>query len=101
MRTAFLCALATIGLLLAPTGGFAQSQYPMMDKLSDRVIQKYESSSCQQIAAQRAQRPTGRRAAMEQRVIQMLHQDPQMRQEFLNRVAAPIANKLFECGIIP
>jgi hypothetical protein len=31
----------------------------------------------------------------------MLHQDPQMRQEFLNRVAAPIANKMFECGMIP
>jgi hypothetical protein len=27
--------------------------------------------------------------------------DPQMRTEFLNRVAAPIANKLFECGMIP
>jgi hypothetical protein len=24
-----------------------------------------------------------------------------MRAEFMNRVAAPIANKLFECGIIP
>jgi hypothetical protein len=24
-----------------------------------------------------------------------------MRREFINRVAAPIANKLFECGMIP
>jgi hypothetical protein len=38
---------------------------------------------------------------MEQRAIQALRNDPQMRTEFLNLVAAPIANKLFECGMIP
>jgi len=38
---------------------------------------------------------------MEQRALQILRNDPQMRTEFLNRVAAPIANKLFECGLIP
>ena len=38
---------------------------------------------------------------MEQRVVRLLHEDPAMRQEFINRVAAPIANKLFTCGLIP
>jgi hypothetical protein len=38
---------------------------------------------------------------MEQRAIQLLRNDPQMRTAFLNRVAAPIANTLFECGMIP
>ena len=33
--------------------------------------------------------------------MRLLHEDPQMRQEFINRVAGPIANKLFECGLIP
>ena len=31
----------------------------------------------------------------------LLRNDPQMRTAFLNQVAAPIANKLFECGMIP
>jgi len=31
----------------------------------------------------------------------ILRNDPQMRQAFINRAAAPIANKLFECGMIP
>jgi hypothetical protein len=31
----------------------------------------------------------------------MLQGDPQMRQIFINKVAAPIANKMFECGMIP
>jgi hypothetical protein len=38
---------------------------------------------------------------MEQKALQMLRNDPQMRTAFINKVAAPIANKLFECGMIP
>ena len=37
----------------------------------------------------------------EQRVIGLLKNDPQMRTAFINQVAAPIANKMFECGMIP
>ena len=37
----------------------------------------------------------------EQKAIQLLKGDPQMRTLFLNKVAAPIANKMFECGMIP
>jgi hypothetical protein len=65
------------------------------------VIEKYQTSSCQQLAQEKSQPPTGRKAEMEQRAVEMLHNDPQMRTAFLNQVAAPIANKLFECGIIP
>jgi hypothetical protein len=38
---------------------------------------------------------------MEERAIQALRNDPQMRNAFINRVAAPIVNKMFECGMIP
>jgi hypothetical protein len=37
----------------------------------------------------------------EQRVIGLLRNDPQMRAAFINQVAGPIANKMFECGMIP
>ena len=33
--------------------------------------------------------------------MQMLRNDPQMRTAFINKVAAPIVNKMFECGLIP
>ena len=47
-------------------------------------------------------KPTGGgREMMEEKVVEMLRKDPQMRTEFLNRVAGPIANKMFECGMIP
>jgi ABC-type Fe2+-enterobactin transport system substrate-binding protein len=82
-------------------GAAHAQQYPLLDKLAQRVVEMYQNSSCQQLAAERGQRPTGRKEAMEQRVVEMLHSDANMRNEFMNRVATPIANKLFECGIIP
>ena len=38
---------------------------------------------------------------MEQKAMEMLKADAQMRTVFINKVAAPIANKMFECGMIP
>lgn len=93
--------LLVAGLLCLGPGAAHAQRYPILDKVAQKVIQKYQSSSCEQLAAQRSQPPTGQKAQMMQRVVRMLHEDPQMRQEFLNRVAAPIANKLFECGMIP
>ena len=72
-----------------------------MDRLAQKVIQKYETSSCQEIAMMKAHPPTGKKAAIEARAVEIMRGDPQMRQEFINRVAPPIANKLFECGMIP
>lgn len=89
---------ATLAGLYGGSVAYAQGgQFPVLDMVANRVVQKYQQSSCQQIAAQRNQ-PHG---PEEQHAIQVLHENPQMRQEFINRVAAPIANKLFECGLIP
>lgn len=79
----------------------AASQYPIADKIADKLIQKYQTSSCQQLAQEKQQPPSGEKAAMEQKVVETLHKDPQLRKHFLDRVSAPIVNKLFECGFIP
>src|SRR5215813_3297381 len=99
MRRAIL--LVCVPVLLHVGLASAQESYPIMERVAQKVIQKYQTSSCQQLAQQKKQPPTGQKAQIEQRAIQMLRNDPQMRTEFLNRVAAPIANKLFECGMIP
>jgi hypothetical protein len=77
----------------------SQSQTPILDKVANKVIQKYQGATCEQLWAERAQKapPT----PQEQKAIQFLRSDPQMRAIFLNKVAAPIANKMFECGMIP
>jgi hypothetical protein len=42
-----------------------------------------------------------RRHPQKRRQYKFLHSDPQMRTLFINKVAAPVANKMFECGMIP
>jgi hypothetical protein len=74
-------------------------QYPILDKVAAKVIAKYQNSSCNDLYQQKSQKapPTPE----EQKVITFLHNDAQMRTVFINKVAPPIANKLFECGLIP
>ena len=85
----------------APQAQQPQQQYPMVDMLAQRIIDKYTNSTCVQLAEQKSEKPTGEKAQMEQRVIAAMKADPQMRQYFINKIAAPIANKMFECGMIP
>ena len=92
----FLFSMVLV-LTLDFAGAAGAQNYPILDKIADKVVAKYQTSSCQQLAAERGQ-PKGQ---AEQRVVQMLREDANMRAEFLNRVAAPIANKMFECGFIP
>jgi outer membrane lipoprotein-sorting protein len=87
-------------LLCAGTDAQAQ-QYPVMEKLAQKVVQKYQQSSCEQLAAEKAQPESAKKQHMQDRAVDVLHKDPEMRKAFIDRVAAPIANKMFECGMIP
>ena len=79
----------------------AYAQFPVMNMVADKVIQKYQGSSCEQLWQEKAQGQGKPKPEMEQRVVQMLKQDPQMRQAFFDKIASPIVNKMFECGMIP
>ncbi len=93
------CSLALLGVtLLRPMGAQAQ-QFPMVDSMADKIVQKYQAASCEQLWMKKEQHAPP--SAEEQRAIGILRNDPQMRKEFINRIAAPIANKMFECGMIP
>ena len=76
-------------------------QFPAMDRIADKVIQKYQTATCEQLWQERAQKDKAPKPQMEQEALQMLKSDPQMRSAFINKVAAPIANKMFECGMSP
>ena len=89
--------LTLIAVALCVTAGIAYAQYPILDMVADRVIQKYQSASCEQLWQKKGEP----KSMEEQRVIGLLKSDPQMRTAFINKVAAPIANKMFECGMIP
>ncbi len=77
----------------------AGDQHPILDRVADKVIEKYQKSTCEQLWTKKeAKAPP---SAEEQKAIGFLKGNPQMRTIFINKVAAPIANKMFECGMIP
>ena len=95
------CSWMFVSITTMVGAGVVYAQYPIMDMMANKVIQKYQTATCEQLWQERAQGNGKPKPQMEQDAIQMLRQDPQMRQAFFNQVAAPIVNKMFECGMIP
>lgn len=75
--------------------------FPILDQIASKVIQKYQQATCEQLWQERAQKGKKPESPMEQKALEMLKADSQMRAAFINKIAAPIANKMFECGMIP
>ena len=97
---ALLTVLITVLALFSPSGAEAQpQQYPILDRVADKVIQKYQQSTCEDLWKKKSEKAPP--SAEEQKVIEFLKSDPQMRTIFINKVAGPIANKMFQCGMIP
>jgi hypothetical protein len=97
MNKNLLWTLVAVAAVSCFSAGQSQAQgYPILDQVAQHVIDKYQSSCCAQFAGKRRQPPS----PMEQRAVQMMRNDPSQRNAFIERVAAPIANKLFECHLI-
>lgn len=94
-----LSCLLFLGFALLRPAPVKAQQFPLLDKVADKVVLKYQQSSCEQLWEKKAHPAPP--SEQEQKAIQLLKTDPQMRAEFIHRVAAPIANKMFECGLIP
>lgn len=92
--------LASItGIVLLGAMFTSAQQYPIMDAVANKIVTKYQQSSCEDLTQKKAQKAPP--SPEVQKVIQLLKNDAQMRQAFINKVAPPIANKMFECGMIP
>jgi hypothetical protein len=95
-----LCSLLLTGFAMwRSSGAQAQSQYPIMNDVANKVIQKYQNSTCEQLWQQKSAHapPT----MEETRILTFLRDDANMRAAFINMVAPPIATKMFNCGMIP
>jgi hypothetical protein len=95
MRKAYWYVLALIASVVGISVVYAQ--YPMVDMISEKVVQQYQSASCEQLWQKKGQPKSER----EKEFVQLLKDDPQARTYFINKVAAPIVNKMFECALIP
>ena len=87
--------LAAAVMLFA--GVTAASDNPLLDMIAQSVIKKYQGSTCEQLWQQR----NDPKSAEAKEFLQLLEKNPALRTEFINEVAAPVVNKMFECGMVP
>src|SRR5262245_21585561 len=93
-----ISAFALCFVMIAYSQG---SQYPIADQVAQKLIQHYQQTSCQELWKERMQPQSPKKEEMASKAAEIMRNDPQMRKHFINTVAAPIANKMFECGMIP
>jgi hypothetical protein len=79
--------------------GIAWAQYPMVTAVGNKVVEKYQTASCDQLWQERAQKQAPSEGVQD--AMQMLRADPQMRAAFVSIVAAPVVDKMIVCGMIP
>ena len=77
--------------------GAVAAQGMLLDAAADKVIKKYAAATCDQLKAQKSEQPTEK----EKMAVNFLRNDSQARVAFINKIAAPVLNKMFECGMIP
>jgi hypothetical protein len=94
MTTSIRAATLVAALLVA---GDAAAQGMLLDFAADKVIKKYQSSSCDELKALKGEPPSEK----EKMAIDFLRNDAQARKAFIDKIAAPVLNKMFECGLIP
>lgn len=89
--------LSVLTVAVALAAALAYAQMPIVDAAANRVVQKYQAASCEQLWQNRGKAPSPE----EERVLNFLKQDAAARQEFFSKISGPVMNKMFECGMIP
>ena len=86
--------------LLRPSDVQAQGQpkYPIMDKIADKIIQKYQSSTCEQLWIKKSEKAPP--SPEEVRAVGILKSDPQ-NAHCIHQENCSTTNKMFDCGLIP
>ena len=78
MTTRLVVLVAVLALVSA---GIAAAQFPIMDMVAEKVVQKYAQSTCEQLWEQRG-KP---KSAQEQELVTLLRGDAQMRTAFIGQ----------------
>jgi hypothetical protein len=77
--------------------GAVAAQGMLLDYAAEKVITKYQSASCEELKALKDEPLDEKKKA----AIDFLRHDSQARVAFIDKIAAPVLNKMFECGMIP
>ena len=77
--------------------GAVAAQGMLVDAAADKVIKKFEAASCDQLKAQKDEPPSEEKKI----AMKLMQDDPKARVAFVDKIAAPVLNKMFECNMIP
>ncbi len=77
--------------------GGATAEGMLLDFAADKVIKKYQTATCDELKAQKGEPPS----EMEKLAVDFLHHDSGARKAFIDKIAAPVMNKMIECGLVP
>ncbi len=91
---------AALALLYVTVAAAQQGQHPMLDALANKVVQKYQTSNCEQLRQQQAQHANMPMSPGEQKLMELLRTDPEMRHEFVGIAADQVVDKMIQCGMI-
>jgi cytochrome c-type biogenesis protein CcmH/NrfG len=94
VKKSFGVAIFVSALIAA---GAVAAQGMLVDAAADKVIAKYQAATCDQLKAQKAEPPSEK----EKITLDLLRDDPKARVAFVDKIAAPVLNKMFECSMIP
>ena len=95
--TRSITIVSVVAAAIAAAAAVAHAQGMLLDYAADRVIQKYQTSTCEQLKPSRNEPPSEK----DKMAIKFLRHDDQARVAFIDKIAAPVANKMFECGMFP
>jgi hypothetical protein len=95
----FTALMSAIPLLRPSEAEAPPQQYPILANVANKVTLKYQQFSCEQLWMKKAEKAPA--TPEEQKAVAFLKSDPQMRTYFINKIAPSIANKMFDCGMIP
>jgi hypothetical protein len=93
MKKSFGAAVFVSALIVA---GAVAAQGMLVDDAADKVIKKYQAASCDQLKVQKAEPPSEK-----EKIALDLLRDAKARVAFVDKIAAPVLNKMFECNMIP
>jgi len=88
-------AAVFVSIMIA--AGVVAAQGMLVDTAADKVIKKFEAATCDQLKAQKGEPPSEK----EKIALDLLRDDPKARVAFIDKIAAPVLNKMFECSLIP
>jgi hypothetical protein len=86
-----------VGISALIVADAASAQGMLLDLAADKVIKKYQTATCDELRAQKKDPPSDK----EKQAIEFLRNDSEARISFINKIAAPVLNKMFDCGMIP